>query len=201
MKEAIVQGILTGLVLSTFMGPIFFMLIDLGINSSIRAVAYLAFGTFISDLFTVLMIYFVAGKLISSTTHLDYLYIIGGLVLTSIGLLHLFRKPKQTLKQEINKKNLLKIFVRGFLINSSNPNVFFFWFGAIMVAVQHYGNSTSLVLTHFISALAVVLTTDFAKGYSASLLKPHINDKILAWLGKASGIILIYFGVKLMFFH
>lgn len=201
MLEAAVQGFLTGLFLSTFIGPIFFQVVNLGINSTLRAVAYMALGTFFSDILTVLLIYLVAAQLATRAINLDYLYIAGGLILVTIGLAGFFKTPKKEQQENLTHRSLMKIFMRGFLINSTNPNVFFFWFGAVMVAVKSYNNNAAFVLLHFSTALFVVLSTDFLKGYAASLLKPYITDKVMLWLSRFSGIVLIYFGLKLMFFH
>lgn len=201
MLEAALQGFLTGLVLSTFIGPIFFQVVNLGLNSTLRAVAYMALGTFVSDVLTVLLIYLVAAQLATRAINLNFLYIAGGLVLVVIGLAGIIKKPKKEQQEVLTHKSLMKIFMRGFLINSTNPNVFFFWFGAIMVAVKTYNNQAQYVLTHFAVALLMTLITDFSKGYAASLLKPYITDRIMLNLSRVSGIILIYFGVKLMVFH
>lgn len=201
MLEAAVQGFLTGLFLSTFIGPIFFQVVNLGINSTLRAVAYMALGTFFSDILTVLLIYLVAAQLATRAINLDYLYIAGGLILVTIGLAGFFKTTKKEQQENLTHRSLMKIFMRGFLINSTNPNVFFFWFGAVMVAVKSYNNNAAFVLLHFSTALFVVLSTDFLKGYAASLLKPYITDKVMLWLSRFSGIVLIYFGLKLMFFH
>jgi hypothetical protein len=46
MLEAIGQGILTGLVLATFIGPIFFAVVDLGLKGNLKGAAYIAFRYF-----------------------------------------------------------------------------------------------------------------------------------------------------------
>lgn len=201
MLEAAVQGLITGLFLSTFIGPIFFQVVNLGINSTLRAVAYMALGTFVSDILTVFLIYTVATQLADTAINLDYLYIAGGLVLILIGLTSLVKKPRKTEQENLTRRSLMKIFIRGFLINSTNPNVFFFWFGAVMLAVKTYNNHAAYVLTHFSVALFIVLSTDFLKGYVASLIKPYITETVMLWLSRFSGLVIIYFGVKLMFFH
>ncbi len=201
MFEAVWQGLLTGLFLSTFTGPIFFMLLNLGINSTVRAVAYLALGTFVSDMLTVFLLYLAAGKFAEGAVNLHYLYIAGGLVLIAIGLNTLFGKlPKHTNEGQ-GHTGYRKVFMKGFMINSTNPNVFFFWFGAVMLAVKTYHNNTAQVLTHFGVALSIVFSTDFLKGYAASLLKPYITENLMFILSRFSGLVIIFFGVKLMLFH
>lgn len=201
MQEAIWQGILTGLVLATFIGPIFFAVVDLGLKGNTKGAAYLAFGTFLSDALTILLIYFLARVIDKNSTTLQVMYFIGGGLLVVLGLKNLFAKKANEASVTLDQRSLNKLFAKGFLINSTNPNVFFFWFGAVMGAIRGYEDRPHLVLVHFFSALLIVFSTDFLKGYSAFLLKPYIRDTTLNYLSKVSGIILIYFGIKLMFFH
>ena len=201
MIEAIWQGILTGLVLATFAGPIFFAIIDLGLKGNIKGAAYLAFGTFVSDTLWVSLIYLLARNVDQHSVVFQAMYWIGGSVLTILGLQNLLKAKGEGKHMDVDHVATKKFFVKGFLINSTNPNVFFFWFGAVMVAVRTYSDNGPLVLTHFFSALLVVFSTDFLKGYGASLLRPYISDNTLKALSRLSGLILIYFGLKLMFFH
>ena len=201
MFEAVFKGIIMGLILSTFCGPIFFMLINLGITSTLRSVFYLAFGVFLSDTITIFLLLFVALGSVSSLQHLEILYYIGGSVLIYFGFRNLIKEPVITEQAEVSKKHLNKIFLRGFMINSLNPTILFFWFGAMMVAFNTYHNDRNLVLIHFISGLAVTLITDCMKGYSAFHLKKYIKPPFLKVLNKNSGLIIIGFGLKLIFFH
>jgi threonine/homoserine/homoserine lactone efflux protein len=201
MLQAVWQGILTGLILSTFIGPIFFMLIELGLKGRVKAAWYLALGTFVSDILTVTIIISIAHSLIQNSAILNTMYYVGGLVLIIIGLQSIFKKKVDGTHEQPDNKLMKKVFIKGFIINSTNPNVFFFWFGAIVLAMKSYSENTTLVSIHFSAALLVVLTTDFLKGWAASLLKPYVTEKILSILSKISGLIIIYFGLKLMINH
>ncbi|HWB62632.1 MAG TPA: LysE family transporter [Chitinophagales bacterium] len=201
MGNAIWQGLLTGLVLATFTGPIFFAVIDLGLKGHTKGAAYLAFGTFTSDILTVLFIYAVAKTIDRNSPVLQGMYIGGGLLLVGLGLQNIFKAKPVDPHTPLNHESGLRLYSKGFLINISNPNVFFFWFGAVMVAVHGYRNRPELVLAHFITALLVVFATDFLKGYGASLLRPYIKGNILLYLSRLSGLVLIYFGIKLIVFH
>ena len=201
MFHAIWQGILTGLVVATFVGPIFFAVINFGLQGNIKGAAYLAFGTFVSDISTVFLIYLIAKGIDRNSAMLQIMYVVGGVVLIILGLQNIIKAKVNDSLIEIDQKHLWKLFAKGFLINFTNPNVFFFLFGAVMVAVHTYSNRASLVLLHFTVALVVVFSTDFLKGYVASLLRKYAKDNILLYLSRLSGVVLIYFGVKLIFFH
>lgn len=202
MSDAVLQGMVMGLILSTFCGPIFFMLINTGITSSVKSVFYLAFGAFLSDLIIILLLLYVAMSAIAESTYLEILYYVGGAILVYFGIRNLLSNPvMQEQTENVSQKELNRIFVKGFMINSFNPNIFFFWFGTMMLAFNTYHNDKDLVLTHFVSGLSVSFCTDFLKGFSAFHLKKHVTPIVLKSLNKLSGIIIIGFGLKLIFFH
>lgn len=201
MVEAIGRGILSGLVLATFIGPIFFAVIDLGLKGNVKGVAFISCGTFVSDVLWVLSIYLAAKQIDKDSALMQGMYLAGGLVLLVLGLQNLLKSKSAESRTAMHLKGMWSLFVKGFLINSTNPNVFFFWFGAVMVAVHQYNNQAQMVLAHFACALTVVFSTDFLKGYAASLLRPYIKPVTLTYLSRFSGVILIYFGIKLMLFH
>lgn len=201
MLDAVLQGMVMGLILSTFCGPIFFMLINLGISSSVRSVFYLALGAFLSDLIIILVLLYVALGAISKLEHLELLYYIGGAILIYFGIRNLLSQPATLEQNDSSQNDLNRIFLKGFMVNSFNPNIFFFWFGTMMLAFSTYHNDKNLVLTHFISGLSVSFCTDFLKGYSAFHLKKYVKPPFLKVLNKMSGLIIIGFGLKLIFFH
>ena len=123
MIHAVWQGILTGLVLATFTGPIFFAIVELGLRGHIKGAAYLAFGTFISDLSTILLIYLLARNVDHNSVVLQGMYIVGGLVLTVLGLQNLLKAKEETAHIDIEHTGVWKLFGKGFLINSTNPKI------------------------------------------------------------------------------
>lgn len=201
MTEAILKGIAMGLILSTFCGPIFFMIINLGISSTLKSVFYLAFGVFLSDIIIIAILLYVALGSISELKNLEILYYVGGAVLIYFGFRNLIKEPVLIEQKEVSQKTLNKLFIKGFTINSLNPTILFFWFGAMMLAFSTYHNDKGLVITHFISGLSVGLLTDCMKGYSAFHLKKYAKPSFLKVLNKISGLIIIGFGLKLIFFH
>lgn len=201
MFEAIGQGIVTGLVLATFFGPVFFAVLDLGLKGNIRGAAFLAFGTFVSDILWVLFIFLLAWQVNKESLFMRGMYVAGGLVLIAIGLQSLFRSTIKAREPQTTTDKNSTLFLKGFAINTTNPNVFFFWFGAVMLAANKYGHQSYLVVVHFFSALLVVFSTDFLKGYAASFFRHRVSNELLILLSRLSGLLFVYFGLKLIFFH
>lgn len=198
--EVVLNGLATGLVLATFTGPIFFMLLNLGLQGRVKAAGFLALGTFVSDIFTVVLLTMLAQPLKEHTMVLNGMYLVGGAILVYIGIQHLLARPHMEFlatETGLNKQ----MFWRGLMINGTNPNVFFFWFGAVAGAYKTYSGSITSVFIHFSAALFVVLSTDFGKGWAASFLQPYVTDRLLSIISKISGMVIIVFGLRLIFFH
>lgn len=201
MIEALLQGLFMGLVLTTFCGPIFFMLIDLGITGTIKSVFWLALSVFLCDVLIVFCLLFIALNFVSDIKSLQILYYIGGGLLVYFGINKLLKKPQLSQQKIIDSKELSKLFVKGFMINVFNPNILLFWFSAITLALSTYNNNKQFVIIHFISGLLLSFTTDFLKGYGAFKLKKFVTPTILTSLNILSGLILIGFGLKLIILH
>ncbi|MES2798927.1 MAG: LysE family transporter [Bacteroidota bacterium] len=201
MIDAILQGAVLGLVLATFCGPIFFMIIDLGLTSSIKSVFYLALSVVLCDVILVFSLIFLAITLKPSPAVLEPIYYLGGGLLLIFGIKNLFAKPTISEEKIEDKNALQKIFVKGFFINAFNPNVFLFWFSAVSLAMNTFHQQKELVTAHFTAGLLVSFTTDFLKGFFAFKLKHLIKPSFINILNKFSGLVLIGFGIKLIFFH
>jgi len=94
------------------------------------------------------------------------------------------------------KRDMLRIFASGFLINTLNPGVFIFWLG----------NATVLSLTHtlkqrviiFSVCLLVNMAADTGKVMMAGKLRKRLTLHNLSIVNKVSGTILICFGIALL---
>src|SRR5437016_5105517 len=126
MYEAVLKGIIMGLILSTFCGPIFFMIINLGLNSTLKSVFYLAFGAFLSDVIIIFLLLYVALGSVSELKNLEILYYLGGVILIYFGARHLIKEPVIVEQVEVSQKTLNALFIKGFMINSLNPTILFF---------------------------------------------------------------------------
>lgn len=201
MIDALLQGSLLGLVLATFCGPIFFMIIDLGLTSTVKSVFTLALSVVLCDVLLVFILIYVAMTLMPTKEQLEPIFYIGGGLLLYFGIKNILAKPTISEEKIEDKNALKKIFLKGFFINALNPNVFLFWFSAVTLAMNTFHQDRTLVSLHFASGLLVSFTTDFLKGFFAFKLKHLIKPGFINFLNKFSGVILIGFGIKLIFFH
>ena len=78
--------------------------------------------------------------------------------------------------------------------------VLFFWIGTVSYATINFGyTKTSQFTLFFAFLLATVLSTDILKAYLADKLRAIITTRTLRIMNVALGILLIYFGLRLLF--
>ncbi|MBL0053317.1 MAG: hypothetical protein IPP29_18365 [Bacteroidetes bacterium] len=71
-----------------------------------------------------------------------------------------------------------------------------FWIGVTGTASKNFDESQNIAF--YVSALAMVLTTDIAKSYLAASIQHILNVKVIRWMNVISGAALIIFGIKVL---
>lgn len=129
--QLIFKGIQAGLVLALLLGPIFFALIQTGVERGIRAGVVLGLGVWVSDFIYIASVY--AGlnyitQWTQSERFMLCLGIAGGIILISIGIGTLLSKPPDWGQKMIvsTQASYLSLWVKGFLVNTINPFTVFF---------------------------------------------------------------------------
>ncbi|MBL7827910.1 MAG: LysE family transporter [Saprospiraceae bacterium] len=199
------QGILLGLSLSFLVGPLLFAVVEGGIIWGMRAGIAVAAGIWFSDvLFVALILWSV--ETLSAITQVDgfrfWAGIFGGLLLLVFGAASFFSKPKlpppgETFSEKPVKPNYIKLWLRGFLINTINPGTIFFWLGIVsaVVAPNHWSMPQSL--TFFSGMLATLVITDTLKAWGAKRLRKFLTPKHIQIVQKSIGLLLMIFGAVL----
>jgi threonine/homoserine/homoserine lactone efflux protein len=201
MKESLIEGISIGLVLSTLVGPVFFALIRNSIENGFRYAAILASGILVSDSLYVLVTYF-GISFLSNTTYFELvLGTAGGLILTGFGIRSLLKKTVPTGEiqrlpfSQLKKRNAFAI---GFGINGINPFVLLFWISiASLVSLKEQWTGGQ-VRVYYAGILTTVFVIDLLKAYVAKQLSQFVTPRLMAWLNRLAGGVMIYFGVRML---
>jgi threonine/homoserine/homoserine lactone efflux protein len=101
---------------------------------------------------------------------------------------------------ETEKKDYLRLFLKGFLLNFANPLVIFYWFSVITLADQSVG-AESGEFKMFIFLGVVLLTFflfDLLKILGAKQLKPLMTPYIFKQMNRLIGIVFFFFGLFLI---
>ncbi|MFZ4543517.1 MAG: LysE family translocator [Saprospiraceae bacterium] len=201
--DYLIQGILLGLLLSYLPGPLFFGLLQVGIERGFKAAVAYATGIWISDVLFVLLTYFGVAYLVALTKIQGFniiLAMIGGGILIVSGLGTLLAKPTylQHESKIIDHVSKFGIFLRGFFFNLFNPGTIFFWLGVSSQLSAHQPGPQKALL--FFSGMWFgLVSSDILKAYLAKQIKEKMTGKILWYIKILISLILIGFGFFLIF--
>ncbi|HOW29960.1 MAG TPA: LysE family transporter [Bacteroidales bacterium] len=197
----LIQGMILGLTLAALLGPAVFTLLQTSIHRGWRSGLFLASGIILSD-FTVLMLaYLGALQLINKKDNYLLAGIIGGIILIMFGVYTFNRKvhfDENNNPVEIRVAGPLTYILKGYFLNIMNPFVWFFWISAMVGVSSNFGEDKHGIVIFFTGTLAVVYATDILKVLVASKLKSYLNRKILLFINRIVGLILVCFGLFLM---
>lgn len=205
MIEDILTGIPLGFFLSFMIGPVFFVLIETSITKGFRAAMSFDFGVVLADIFFIAVAYFSSYRLIQSIKDDPALFIFGGIIMFTYGLIT-FLKLRKAHKNidpdeevvELIKKDYFSLFIKGFLLNFINIGVLGFWLAIIIAFGPKLDMETSRMVIFFSAVLGAYLFTDIGKVLLAKQLRRKLTPTNILKVKKVSSILLIVFGMVLM---
>ena len=196
-----------GFLLSVMMGPVFFILIETSIRRGFRAAVAFDLGVLFSDAIYILFakVFIAEVAVIDTSANKTLFAFIGGGLFILYGIYNFFKKYHITENQntealEVEKKDYLKLFFKGFILNFANPLVIFYWFSVITLADQSVGSESGDVKMFIF--LGVVLLTfflfDLLKIFGAKQLKPLMTPYLFKQMNRLIGIVFFFFGLFLI---
>ena len=211
IAEAILVGLASGLTLSVFLGPIFFTMLQLGVEHGYKAALMLAMGQWTSDFIYIGLAFWGAvwveqllNDAAQQATFIAYMGTIGGILLLILGGALLFTQSVSTKGSErINvppKRSAvayLAYFGQGFLINVANPTPLFFWTGLMALAIkQKYSGAATVVL--YGTVMFIVILTDSLKVLLARSIRRRLRARHFLYIRRLAGAIVAGFGLVLL---
>ena len=200
----LIDGIQIGLILCCLIGPIFFALIQAGVEEGLRAGTMVGLGIWISDVLFIAAVYFglaYVTRLISGENFSLYLGIGGSIILMVFGLSAYFSKPPSIdleMGRPMRSSSYWSLWLKGFLINTVNPFTVIFWLGLMTTTVIDGNLSTYETQMFFGGILGTIVLTDFLNVVLAKWIRRVMQPKHVLWLRRISGVALIIFGVVLL---
>ena len=205
MIEDILSGIPLGIFLSLMVGPVFFVLLETSAVKGFRAAFVFDLGVVLADVFFILIAYFSSYRLIQSLKNDPAIFIFGGILMLTYGLISFIKLRKITSKSNeddveivFQKKNYRALFIKGFLLNFINVGVLLFWFLILITVGPKLELENSRMLTFFTSVILTYLFVDMGKMLLAKQLKHKMTPKNILNIKKLISILLILFGMTIM---
>ena len=193
------EGFLLGLATVIFFGPVFFTLLNGTLQYGQRAGFMVTFGIITSDIACVLLC-LLAAPLVTHATSQFWMTVVGSFILFGMGIKYLFVPIKYTAAEiKLNTKHYLGFYTKGFIVNFTSPFTFGYWLGSATYAEGRFPQTNHLVI--FISAILLgILSIDIIKVILAKQLKRLVQPKALKIISVGCGIILIGFGIRLIWY-
>ena len=192
-----------GILLSFSFGPLFFILLETSISKGIKQAFFIDVGVVAADITFFSVAYFGASKLITEENQ-PALFVLGGVLLSSYGVLSFFKTYKKRKKQQkgkvkvIETPNLFSLAVKGYLLNIINVAVLFFWTGVLFVIGPKFEMETGKIWLFFLATVSTYILVNLCKYYFASKLKTKLTDSILYKMKQALNLFVFVFGVYLV---
>ena len=203
MLSIIFKGILLGFSLTFLIGPLFFSIIQTGIERGFRAGLAFAAGVWASDAFFVAAVLFGVRQikwLTEQPSFVRWSGVGGGLLLLSFGAGCFFGKNRfEMAASPLSSASFLSLFGKGFLINTINPFTVFFWLGITTAVLVPNGWSFSQSLVFFGAMLTTLALTDAAKAFLAKKIGGWLTEKHIGWVRRGIGFLLVAFGLAMIY--
>lgn len=202
--EDILMAIPLGLLLSFMIGPVFFVLLETSVVKGFRAAIAFDFGAVAADIIFILIAYFSSYRLIETIKDDPALFIFGGLVMLTYGVISLIKNKKQRKNidpedpAELAKNNYFTLFAKGFFLNFINIGVLGFWLAIIIGVGPKLELVPSRMLTFFASVILSYLGFDIIKILLAKQLRRHLNPGNILKIKKVISVVLIISGLLLL---
>jgi threonine/homoserine/homoserine lactone efflux protein len=205
MLQDILSGIPLGVFLSFMIGPVFFVLLETSAVKGFRAAFVFDIGVVTADIVFISLAYFSSYRLIQTIKNDPAIYIFGGILMLTYGLVSYVKIQKATKSLdenviiEITKNNYLSLFIKGFLLNFINVGVLLFWFLVLITFGPKLELETSRMIIFFATVIGTYLLVDIGKIVLAKQLKSKMTPVNILKMKKLISVLLIVFGLVLMF--
>ncbi|EAH8244029.1 LysE family translocator [Campylobacter coli] len=194
MSDSFLSGVFLGFGVSVPFGPVNILILTYALKAFKNSIA-VGLGAFSIDMLYLFLLQFGLLNFLGNVIFMRSLAIFGFCFLTYMAYLML-RKKKESLNLEHKefKESLLKSYIKGIILNGSNPYVIGFWLSAtgIVLSNQHaYSTILGLVVAilFWIGALAFVVAK-YSYLFSA---------KVIRIINIVSALIIEYFALSLLY--
>jgi threonine/homoserine/homoserine lactone efflux protein len=205
MLQDLLSGIPLGILLSFMVGPVFFVLLETSAVKGFRAAFVFDLGVVTADIVFITIAYFSSYRLIQSIKNDPAIYLFGGILMLTYGIISFLKtnKAKKELienedDEELVKNNYLGLFIKGFLLNFINVGVLLFWFLILITVGPKLQLETPRMIFFFSSVIVSYLLIDIGKIILAKQLKNKMTPVNILKIKKGISILLVVFGIVLM---
>ena len=196
-----------GILLSFTIGPVFFTVLETSITRGVKAAVFVDIGVVLSDIVFFVIAFFSTNSLLNSIKeNSNSWYLLGGVLLVAyagVSLIKIIQEKNKTENKEgaqiENSPNLLKMVVKGFLLNIINVVVLFYWVGIILYFGPQFEMDETKIYLFFIVIIVTYFTIDLGKIYLAQQLKKKLTDMVIKTIKIVVNTFIVICGLFLIF--
>lgn len=204
MLQDIAAAIIPGFILSFMIGPVFFVLLETSAVKGFKAAIIFNLGVVLADIIFILIAYFSSYRLIQSIKDDPALFIFGGLVMLSYGIITLIKNKKKEKSidevdpTELAQNNYFSLFIKGFFLNFINVGVLGYWLLILITIGPRLKLDPTRMFTFLATMVATYFVVDIFKIIAAKQLRNKLNPKNILLIKKFISIVLIISGVFIL---
>ncbi|MCF6242183.1 MAG: LysE family transporter [Bacteroidales bacterium] len=178
------------------------MLLQITVDKGWKSAVYFCLGVWVSDFIYLNLAYFglgLVGEGMQSDAYQSAIAYVGAIILIIFGLVSFFSKEKTKPigEESLQTKNIVLLSLKGFAVNTLNPFLFIFWLGVI-ASVGLDPNNREAFWFFVLGFIGTIILTDLIKVYLAKIIRDKLRPIHLVYFRKIAGIILIGFGLALL---
>lgn len=194
----LLEGLFLGFASLLLVGPVVFVLINASVQNGIKSGIAVALGIIFGDIIYTIACYQSLAFIIKNEAFLTISSYVGFIILFSLGVLYAFKKQVVFEQKDYQlPKNYLSNFLKGFSVNFINPFVLSVWLLVVKYAKTSHAEHS---VTFLIAVLSGIFIIDLVKVFLSKKLVGFISSEKLQLFYKISGIIMILFSFRILYF-
>ena len=201
MVQDILAAIPMGIFLAFLLGPVFFVLLETAALKGFRAAISFDLGVILADVIFLLIAYLSTSKLLSSLKDDPGLFIFGGMILATYGIMTFIQTKKSIIIEDdtpevrkLSRSDYFGLAAKGFLLNFINIGVLGFWLGLIIVFGPTLNMEPNRITVFFSTVLGTYLFLDIFKILLAKKLNRRLTPGRIFKMKRGISFLMIIFG-------
>ncbi len=198
MITALLKGLLFGMGMSMMLGTVFFSLVQNSIQNGWNKGVMIAAGVVLSDLIFITLA-ILGMQVLEPGTGSIWIHV-GAIVLLGVLGSNLLMNRKPVIAYPDSRfGKALYFFSNGFLLNFLNPVNFLFWAGLATLARTEWEYDNARLLWFFAGCLCSIFFSEVLISILAHRIKRFLNEKILVWINRITGLVFIGIALYLIY--